>query len=106
MTDVYLVPLPSGSLILVYPPEWDGGPRKRKPVENILYYMEFRTPSGSGYVYSRDRDPDVGDFSDHLAFCEELVSEGYIGPDDVPAVTEFLDIDPDSLSLAASVMLT
>ncbi len=102
----YFVPLPSGSSLLVHPPEWEGGPRRRGPDEDILYYMVFFSPSGSGYVYSRDRDQDAGDFPDFCSFCDDLVREGYIGPCDVPAVTEFLTLDPELVSVAASVMLT
>jgi hypothetical protein len=40
------------------------------------------------------------------AFCEELVREGYVEPVDVPAVSEFLALDPEVVSLAASVMLS
>lgn len=100
------MPLPSGSVILVYPSEWNGGPRRREPGDGVLYFMVVRSPSGSAYVYSRDRDSSAGDFSDFGSFCEELVREGYASPGDVPAVIEFLERDPESVSLAASVMMT
>jgi hypothetical protein len=93
-------------VILVHPSEWDGGPRRREPGEDILYFMEVRSPSGSAYVYSRDRCQDAGEFSDFDAFCDELVREGYVGPGDVPAIVEFLEVDPESVSSAASVMLS
>jgi hypothetical protein len=100
------VPLPSGSLILVYPPEWDGCPGRRRPSEDIIYFMEVRSSSGSAYIYSRDRDSSAGDFPDFNSFCEELVRNGYASPGDAAAVIEFLERDPESVSLAASVMLT
>ncbi len=102
----YLVPLPSGSRILVYPPEWGDRPRRSRPGEDILYFMEVQGPSGSGYVYSRDRSPDVGDYPDAAAFFRELVREGYVSPGDEPAVIGFLALDPESFSLSLSVMET
>ena len=93
-------------MILVYPPGWNGSPRRRESDEDILYYMEVRSPDGAAYVYSRDRDSSAGDFPDFGSFCDELVRDGYAGPGDAEAVIEFLELDPESVSLAASVMLT